>query len=444
MYRYILHHVPQKHRISRCIIFGSTTVASAMYSSTRGVTFFEGKNDRTDNSKEKDKSPTFFERFFGKQESPEEKDKSPTFLERFLGKKESTEDSSKGSPESSDNKRDNVFFDAQQWEQIGREKTEQAKDFWNKILSDTAVQDKRKMDDDGTKKNSKASADVSGLAGDFMKLFGGGKEQQKSAISEIVAKARQTASKSDVSDDRSFGDLLEALYTYKSMIEKVADKYISSIDFSKFDPTAFFYYLEYEDERKNPSWKRRKHRFYDGIDIERVERLNEYLKLAHISYHDTVEEIREDLENHVDPCELVYAEVNSEPGKPANYVAIPRNQPKNAKHLEVIIGVRGTKSLADTITDLVCEDAEYRGGKAHAFILKSGKYICEKHTAMLEELLSSSGKSKLRLRLVGHSLGMYITFKTSVDIFLFLTFTSTCRCWCGLDCGYGISRQRKI
>ena len=418
MYRCILPKVPSP-RISRCILFGSTTVASASYSSTRGVTFFEGKGGK-DPSKE-DEPPPFFAAFFEKEEK-------------------SAEESPKGDPESSKDKRENAFFNAQQWEQIGRERTEQAKEFWSKILSDTAVDDKRKKDRDTMSKDSKARADFSGLAGDFMKLFGGGKEQQESAISEIVAKARETAAKSDVSDERSFGDLLEALNTYKSMIDKVADKYISSIDFNKFDPTALFYYLEFEDERKNPSWKRRKHRFYDGIDIERVERLNEYLELAYISYDDTVEQIKEDLENRVKACELVYAEVNSEPGKPANYVAVPRDQPKNAKHLEVIIGVRGTKSLADAITDLICEDVDYRGGKAHAFILDSGKYICKKHTTMLEELLASSGKSRLRLTLVGHSLGMYIVDCNCVRVLCLLTLYSTSRCRRGLDCGHRISR----
>ena len=56
-------------------------------------------------------------------------------------------------------------------------------------------------------------------------------------------------------------------------------------------------------------------------------------------------------------------------------------------------------------TDLICEDVDFRGGKAHSFIVNSGKFIVEKHTHMLQEILRNSGKSKLKLTLVGHSLG---------------------------------------
>lgn len=365
-----------KCRLPRYFIIGSTTVvASANYSSTRATTFLERKN-----------SP--FSSLFNKDEA---------------------ESSSKRGTE---NKQDTFFDNAQAWTKRSLdERSQKAKDFWNKIVNDTGTdEDVSKSSRSGTTTtsttNSTAQADFTALAGNMIKLFGSSsKESQEQAISDIVAKARETASKSDISDERSFVDLLAALNSYKELISSTANKYISNIDLSKFEPTALFYYLEYEDERKNPSWKRRKHRFYDGIEFDQVEELNDYLDLARISYADSVEEIKTALEQHVQPCELLYAEVVSEPGKPANFVALPRNQRQNANHLEVIIGVRGTKSLADAITDLICQDTSYRGGKAHSFILNSGKFVAQLHLPMLTELLENSGKSKLKVTLVGHSLG---------------------------------------
>lgn len=374
-----LHH----RRLPRYFLFGSTTVvASANYSSTRATTFLERKN-----------SP--FSSLFDKEEQQQQQ--------------ESSKNATNG-------KQGTFFNNAQAWTKRSLDEgSQKAKDFWNNIVNDDTDTDedvsKRSRNANTTTNttssttNSTAQADFTALAGNMMKLFGGGKESQEQAISDIVAKARETASKSDISDERSFFDLLEALNSYKEMISSTADKYISNIDLSKFEPTALFYYLEYEDERKNPSWKRRKHRFYDGIEFDQVDELNAYLDLARISYADSVEAIKAALEKHVQPCELLYAEVVSEPGKPANYVALPRNQRKNANHLEVIIGVRGTKSLADAITDLICQDTAYRGGKAHSFILNSGKFVAQLHLPLLKQLLENSGKSKLKVTLVGHSLG---------------------------------------
>ena len=38
-------------------------------------------------------------------------------------------------------------------------------------------------------------------------------------------------------------------------------------------------------------------------------------------------------------------------------------------------------------------------------MLQGGKYLAEKHTPFLNSLLESSGKSRIKLTLVGHSLG---------------------------------------
>lgn len=376
----MLRQASQRLRLPRCFLVSSATIlASASYSSSRSITFLERQTDKS-----KDSSP-----LASKSDTDEES--STSFFSSLW------QDAATAAKHDWGQKLKNMD-----------EQSQKAKEFWNKTVNDSAIDDEKqaqgsRRDDTATTKTSQG--DFSSLASNMMKLFAGSSESQEQAISNIVAKARETASKSDVSDERSFVDLLEALNSYKEMIRNVANKYIASIDLSKVDPTALFYYLEYEDERKNPSWKRRKHRFYDGIDFNKVEQLNAYLDLARISYANSVKEIKQALENNATPCELLYAEVVSEPGKPANYVAIPRNQSKYSNHLEVIIGVRGTNSLADVITDLICEDAAYRGGKAHSFIVNSGKFIAEQHVPMLEELLENSGKARLKLTLVGHSLG---------------------------------------
>ena len=313
----------QRHKAygQRIFLLTAASSASYQYSSTPAVTWLERKGGNG-------KASSFFGSIFNKQDDMEDQ-----------STKEQTQKSTATS-----------FFNSSEWEDLRQ-------DFWNRIMSDSSSNTKRntptqqEVPNSGSNKTSatKTAADFTELAGNFLQLFGS-KEQQDHAISNIVKQARETASKSDLSDDdHSFSDLVDALSLYAALIAKVADKYVSSIDFSRFEPTALFYYLEYEDERKNPSWKRRQHRFFDGIDIEQIEQLNNYLELSRISYANSVEEIQQGLENRARPCELIYAEVVSRPGRPANFVAIPRDQPRFSNHLEVIIGVRGTKSLSDAV-----------------------------------------------------------------------------------------------
>jgi hypothetical protein len=256
----------------------------------------------------------------------------------------------------------------------------------------------------GPEKQHKEKPSFSAMAKDFLGLIAGGDSKQD-YLKDIVEKARQPSDEGEVVDTHSFQSLFRMLDNYKDHIESVAEKYMGSLDFSHLSPSALFYYLEGQDEVKNPSWKRRMHRFYPGINIKEVEDLNNILSLAYLSYADSVEDIREGLHRQQEPYELVYAEVRSEPGKPANFVAVKRDQSSFNPFLEVLIVIRGTKSVADALTGLLCDEVEYRGGKAHSFILGSGQHIADTHTGLLEELLEKSGKFNIKLTLTGHSLG---------------------------------------
>jgi pimeloyl-ACP methyl ester carboxylesterase len=57
------------------------------------------------------------------------------------------------------------------------------------------------------------------------------------------------------------------------------------------------------------------------------------------------------------------------------------------------------------LSDGLLEAEDYRDGKAHAGIAESGAYIVNKHIETLKRVLEASGRDKIRLSLVGHSLG---------------------------------------
>lgn len=213
----------------------------------------------------------------------------------------------------------------------------------------------------------------------------------------------------------------------KPILKQLENKF-SDLPKDKFDPVSLMYYLEAEDSKKTPSWKRRKHRFCNGFDLQTIYELHESLYLAEVAYVDSVEEIQQGLANfrstkNDTQYELVYASAEGEPRRPAHYVALkkepndvlldkkdapgpfPNWLKDSSSYLEVTLVVRGTKEIADMLSDAMLEATPYREGLAHDGICQSGKWIVEKHLPLLNHLLESSQRKKIRLSLIGHSLG---------------------------------------
>ncbi len=267
---------------------------------------------------------------------------------------------------------------------------------------------------------------VSSMTETFTELLTG--QVSDRTFNELISHARNKSQTNSSSTDielasKSFSELINI---FMNDIEKVQQSltrnFVETFDNLDFvDPTSIFYYLEQEDENKNPSWKRRMHRFCRGVDLNQVNYLNDALKLAELSYADTVEEIKDTLESgklqiggnpnaNIDDeknerYELIHCQLESYPGKPSHYLAVKRDQSIWSPSLEVLLVVRGTKTVPDMLTDALLDAEDYKDGKAHAGILESGKYLVEKHSPMMESLLKKSKKKQIKLFIVGHSLG---------------------------------------
>jgi hypothetical protein len=256
----------------------------------------------------------------------------------------------------------------------------------------------------GVKAESQSN-DFYTMAKTFAKLSIGDSETQEKMVQELVVRARESTGKGDFSESQGFSDVLSILTTDMKAVTNSLDKSFGQLDLSGLSQAGLFYYLEVEDERKNPSWKRRSHRFHKGLDINRVSHLNDMLYLSSLSYADTVEEIAEGCKHAFEPLELVYCDTDSSPNKPGHFIALKKNQSVWSTELEVMIVVRGTKTMTDVMTDCVVDAVPYRGGKAHNGILQSGKWIVSEHKELLEKLRKLTGKRNIKLILVGHSLG---------------------------------------
>jgi hypothetical protein len=225
-----------------------------------------------------------------------------------------------------------------------------------------------------------------------------------STVEDIVAKARSMGDQGDVADKASLSEIFNVAQRSASELDQELTAFLGEDSLPVVHPSNLFYFVEHEDEKKNFSYKRRKHRFFPGVDVEEVDDLNGQLRLALLSYTDSLEEIRESLQHDFNH-ELIYCTMESEPGKPSHFVAIKKDQSSWSNSLEVILVVRGTKTITDVITDLLCDSDRYRGGFAHAGILESGQFLANKHEEMLRKLCEVSGKKKIKLTLIGHSLG---------------------------------------
>jgi len=253
---------------------------------------------------------------------------------------------------------------------------------------------------------SKNVSDYLDLTKSFSSLLSG--NDKKDALDSIVSQVQSTAEQGSggITDTSGFSSILSVMQEHTEKIQTILDNEFGHIDFSYFTPAALWYYLEREDERKNPSWKRLQHRYHKTIDITMVEDLNKSLNLAQLAYCDSSEELKKGLKaNAAMPLELLYYQMESKPSQPSHFVAVKRGQSWWSNALEVVIVVRGTKTISDALTDAVMEAVDYRDGKAHAGIVESGKWLAREHADLFEQLKANSDKKKIKLTLIGHSLG---------------------------------------
>lgn len=233
-------------------------------------------------------------------------------------------------------------------------------------------------------------------------------DASEGALETLIESARSFTDARDTKEAQSFQEIFQVFSESLGAAKAALDRHFGDLNLDKFSLVSLFYYLEAEDERKHPSWKRRMHRFHKGIDSKKIAYLHRLLYLSDLSYMDTVDEIRTGLEKFKDSYELIYCKIDSGPAEPAHFVALKKERQQSlwdADSLDVLIVVRGTKEWGDFISDTVLDAEDYRGGKTHAGVAASGKYIADKHMDLLDNLLEMSGKSKIKLTLTGHSLG---------------------------------------
>eukprot|EP00957_Ditylum_brightwellii_P100441 7655840-Ditylum_brightwellii.AAC.1 len=141
--------------------------------------------------------------------------------------------------------------------------------------------------------------------------------------------------------------------------------------------TSLFYYLEYEESIKTPSWKRRMHRFHNSVNVKDVVELNDQLYLAELAYADSVEDIQFGLKHHPtnkkkgkeeeDGWELAYCQMKSLPGKPSHYLAVRRpSSSSSSPYLDVLLVARDAMLDTTPYGTTTTTTTSKEGSVAHA------------------------------------------------------------------------------
>jgi Lipase (class 3) len=233
-------------------------------------------------------------------------------------------------------------------------------------------------------------------------------------------------------DTTSMQDIIHFIDTYHDDIHAIVSTYMSEIDYKRITPTALFYYSEYRNARSESSeekgilknrirwledWRMVDIFKWNSVmsidaDVSKSQILeHDALVLSKLAYADTIDEIRTGLKNLQSSCyeyELLDCDLKSSPGQPAHFSAIRSNKsPVNRSHddaeSDVVLVIRGTKSFADAITDVLCDTKPYRNGFAHSHILDSGRYIADKYRPILCNLFPAA--DRINVHIYGHSLG---------------------------------------
>jgi hypothetical protein len=351
------------------------------------------------------------------------------------------DDASAASVDDSANKT-SVFDLFGKWKKSG-EKDEE-KDFFQKYI----FKDDNKDDTGSTKEEDEEEAwaehkgqpkhdekaESSGWL-DFKNLLVSSNDTDEADMNSIINHAKEFASGGDLKETSTTKDLMKLQKEINIVMEQLK-KNFGHVGWEEMNPLSLVYYLEVEDSVKTPSWKRRKHRFLPSLEIDQAEVLHDSLYLSELSYVDSVEQIKQGLNAFTgSPFELMYCSIESSPREPAHFVALVKGSAnkqdgffpwQKEKYLDVLMVVRGTKEIGDMISDTLLETSEYKDGIAHDGILHSGKYLVNKHLELFQHLLKESKRDKIRLSLVGHSLGAGAAAIAAMEFNALDEFEATC------------------
>jgi len=163
--------------------------------------------------------------------------------------------------------------------------------------------------------------------------------------------------------------------------------------------------------------------FLDDHEIEKISRDSDfiktvggYLKFAHAAYSDSVQEFVDKTEIEKNGDVLLFTSMDTE----SSYLKFDRGEEVTRpefyiiyreKTHEIMISIRGTKTLMDAVTDLMVGTIDLHIPEMsttmmfHEGMLKSSSYVLEQAIPVIDKFISENPKAVENVSFTGHSLG---------------------------------------
>jgi Lipase (class 3) len=243
----------------------------------------------------------------------------------------------------------------------------------------------------------------------------------------------------------SLPELIELFWNTTQQIQKQLNATFNNVlelTMPNLNPIQLYYYMLEEELKYNPVHKRRQHAFMKEISESMALQLADGLYLSQLAYVNDCALIVEHLRSFQNNTWVVLnCTTESKPQQPAHFLTVRRvsksplqwnyssdsdsidgslsswweglrqtlnfsNSENPINSLEAVLVVRGTKDMSDMMSDALLEPVNYgTDGKAHDGIYRSSLWLHDMYRPFLEQLVQQTKRSKLKLWLVGHSLG---------------------------------------
>ena len=261
----------------------------------------------------------------------------------------------------------------------------------------------------------------------------------------------------------SIPDMIDVFWTtIQSVKQQLEGTFKSVLDLILpiVNPLKVYYFMLEQEIVHNPVYKRREHAYYTDVSVHTAIQISEGLYVSQLAYASDCTTIQKHLKLFQNNSWiLINCTTTPQPLQPAHFLAIRQstfesnvtwNYPmdssrttsndassttssswttmlwenirdalnltnmdntRNNKNmeLEAMLVICGTKDVADMMSDALLEPTPYGNsthqGLAHSGIYQSALYIHDTYRDFLENLIQKTNRTKLKLWLIGHSLG---------------------------------------
>ena len=205
--------------------------------------------------------------------------------------------------------------------------------------------------------------------------------------------------------------MIAEIETGRAVLEQVNEvlySHFGHLKLSSIDPMAVFFNVLEQTKLRTEAWKQQRALKLVGAmtdlegDVVLFRDLLRYAKLADVAYATDEEALRKQLEAL--RWRFVTGSCDARPQRPAHFLAIQGKK--------VVLGVAGTHTIADCLTDCLCDSSPFQNGFAHRGAAEASTWLCAEYGESLKYLEEKG----YEVVLVGHSLGAAVAAACCVQL----------------------------